>query len=828
MRRTSILFLFIYCSMIAVAQKVSGLILDKDGNPLSYSSISIKGTTRGTNANSIGKYSIQLSPGKYTLVCEHVGYTKQEKAVTVSGNDVTLDFTLEVQAVTMGEVLVSRKDPAYEIMKKVIAKRKYYQSQLNKFQCEVYTKGQLRVRDYPKKIFGQKIDFEDADTSKKKIIYLSETISRYSVDKPNKEKIEVLSSKVSGDSTGFGLAAPQFLSFYDNNILIGDKNNRLNPRGFISPISDNAVNYYRFRYQGSFIEDGRLINKIKIIPRRKYEPVFSGGYINIVENDWRIHSLQLELTKESQMEFVDTLRIEQMYKPVNDSVWAISSQVIYPAIKLLGFDAYGSFVNIYSKFDVDPEFGKNLFNTTILKFTDTAIKKNEYWETARPVPLQEEEIADYRRKDSLEQVRRDPHYIDSMQRIRNKVTVMNAMVFGQTFSDEKRKSTFSFKPVTEQILFNPVEGFIINTGGTWTKRFEKNSFDRRSLTLSPNLRYGFSNQHFNAYLTARYNFGTGYSTSLMLSGGSRIFQFNNQSPIGARTSSVSALISKNNRMKIYEARYFRGSFTKGIGHGFTWIAAFQYQDRWPLENTTNFSLLNKNKTYSPNYPDELISSNFMRHQVFMFLLSMRWQPHSRYIERPGEKINIGSKWPVFNAEYVQAIDKFLGSDEDFSKWRISMTHDLNFSLQGQLRYKIAVGGFFDTSKVQVQDYNHFNGNTSLFATEYLNSFQELPIYQYSNKKKFYSLAHVEYHLNGFLTNKIPGFRKLNWYLVGGLNTFYSNSDFNYLEYFVGFENILKQFRIDYVRGSFNGEKAKSGFKLGLNLRLFGRVFDDWP
>ena len=168
MKQATILLLFISFSLITRSQKVTGLILDKDGNPLAYSSISIKGTTRGTNANSVGKYSIQVSPGKYTLVCEHVGYTKQEKIVTISANDVTLDFTLEIQEVTMGEVLVSRKDPAYEIMKKVIAKKKYYQSQLNKFQCEVYTKGQLRIRDYPKKIFGQKVDFNDADTSKKK------------------------------------------------------------------------------------------------------------------------------------------------------------------------------------------------------------------------------------------------------------------------------------------------------------------------------------------------------------------------------------------------------------------------------------------------------------------------------------------------------------------------------------------------------------------------------------------------------------------------------------------------------------------------------------
>ena len=92
--------------------------------------------------------------------------------------------------------------------------------------------------------------------------------------------------KVSGQSDGYGLSAPQFISLYDNNIFIGEN---LNPRGFISPISDNAMNYYSYKYEGTFYEEGRQINKIKVVPKRKYEPLFS-GYINIVEDDWRIHS----------------------------------------------------------------------------------------------------------------------------------------------------------------------------------------------------------------------------------------------------------------------------------------------------------------------------------------------------------------------------------------------------------------------------------------------------------------------------------------------------------------------------------------------------------
>lgn len=814
--------------MNSFAQKVSGIITDEAGKPLPFASISIKGTIRGTNANNEGRYFIDLNPGTYTLICQHVGYKTESQKVTVGNEDQVINFKLSVEQLIMGEVIVSRKDdPAYEIIRSTIKKRKYYQSEFDKFQCEVYTKGELKVRNYPMKFLGQKIDFGDGDTSKNKMIYLSETVSNYAVDKPNKEKVQVISSKVSGQSDGWGLAAPQFFSFYDNTIQIG---NKLNPRGFISPISDNAINYYHYRYRGEFIEDGKLIDKIEIFPRRKYEPVFAGGFINIVDGEWCIHSVQLLLTKESQMELVDTLKIEQLYKQYNDSVWVIGSQVLYPTAKVLGFDAYGSFINIYSKFELDPSFNKKVFNNTVLKYEDSSNKKpNSYWESARPIPLQAEEISDYRIKDSLEQVRKDPHYIDSLERINNRVTVMKAMLFGQTFSERRKKMTFKVRPLTEQFSFNTVEGLVINTGATWTKRIGNKVINPKTFTLEPNLRYGFSNYHFNAHLTGRYNFGTKYYSSLMLSGGKRVFQFNNESPIGPRTNSISTLIGEKNQLKLYEAWYLRGSYTRGIGYGFTWTVAFQYQDRMPLENTTSFVIINhKNREYTPNYPYDLVSQNITRHQVFMTLLGLNFQPGCRYVELPDQKINIGSKWPVFNLQYIQGIDRIFGSDEKFSKWKFSISDDWNFKLKGKLSYRIGFGGFLDTSKVQVPDYQHFNGNTSTFATQYLNSFQLLPIYKYSNKAKFYTLIHIEHHFNGFLTNKIPLFRKLNWYLVGGANAFYVKSDFNYLEYFLGFENILKRFRIDLVRGAFKGESPSMHIRLGLNISLFSKAHDDWP
>jgi hypothetical protein len=532
------------------------------------------------------------------------------------------------------------------------------------------------------------------------------------------------------------------------------------------------------------------------------------------------------------MQYIDTMRIDQLYRRVDENKWAIASQVLYPSAKVFGFDAYGSFLNIYSGFNFNPTFDKKYFTNTILTYTDSANKKNsEYWKEARPVPLMADEVSDYKRKDSLEIVRRDPKYMDSIDKVRNKVNLFGALLFEQTFFTQTRRTTFSFRPLTEQFSFNVAEGLVINTGATWTKQLDTGSsiLGRRTITFAPNLRYGFTNKHFNGHLTFIYKYGKRNSSSIAVSGGKRIFQFNNYSPIGPRGNTFSSLLGENNRLKIYEAWYFRGSYNKGIGHGLSWTLAFQYQDRMPLDNRTDYTWRDrKDVEYTPNYPNELVNENIKRHQIFYGLVGFSWQPGTKYVQLPDRKLNMGSKYPVFTLQYIRSFPNLLGSDGDWSKWKFTVRDDLDFKLLGRFSYRLGVGGFFDTIKVQIPDYQHFNGNLSTFATEFLNSFQLLPLYRFSNTDKFYALAHLEHNFNGFLTNKIPGIRKLNLYLVVGANAFWLDKDRNYVEAFVGIDNIFKQFRIDFVHGFLDGKTYKSAFRIGFKRRNYRPRGDDWP
>ena len=176
-------FLFILHVVAANSATVSGWVKDKSGNSIPFASVLMKGTTKGTTANAKGFYSLEIGTGSYVLVAQHVGHKSLEKHIQVLSSSLEFNFELEEQQYNLKEVIVKSggEDPAYAIIRKAISKREEHLKEIKKFECEVYLKGQLQLRDYPKKFLGKAVDFEDGDTSKKKMIFLSESIVKLSL-----------------------------------------------------------------------------------------------------------------------------------------------------------------------------------------------------------------------------------------------------------------------------------------------------------------------------------------------------------------------------------------------------------------------------------------------------------------------------------------------------------------------------------------------------------------------------------------------------------------------------------------------------------------------
>ncbi len=817
MQKLITFFLILYVFQ-ARSATLSGIVKDKSGTPVPFASIIIKGTTKGTTANSEGSYALEIELGTHILIAQHVGHKSLEKIVKVSTAILKIDFELEIQQYNLKEVVVTSggEDPAYVIIRNAISKRESHLKEIKKFQCEVYLKGQLQLRAYPKKFMGKAVDFEDGDTSKHKSIFLSESVVTYTVEEPDSKKIDVSSSKVGGQSDGFGFADPQIISLYENNVSFG---RGLNPRGFVSPIANNALNFYKYKFEGTFFENGREISRIKVIPKRKYEPVFS-GYINIVEDEWRIQSVQLKILKEQAMQLLDTLVLEQLYVPVSRNIWVIKSQVLSPSGKIFGFDFWGNFLQVYDKFNLNPTFKKNFFDHTILKFEDSANKKSiSYWDSIRPIPLVLEEQKTYRKLDSLEVERKNPHYLDSLDKRRNKFKLMGFLFTGNSISVQKNKSFYGFPPMLTSLFYNTIEGGVIDFAAYYIKNYT----GRKSLTITPDIRYGFANQHLNPSISINYKYGKKYLKTVLISGGSKVFQFDNNSPILPILNTFTTLRQKYNYMKIYEANFFKMYYSSGIGNGLTIGADFQFQNRKPLENLTDMSSWKDypSRAFTPNYPTEIAQSNMLPNKASIFTVHASWKPGSNYIEFPDQKISIGSKYPTFNASYTQGINGLLGSNVSYSKWHIEITDNLNMKLGGKLNYSLDAGGFLNSDKVFIPDYQHIQGNQIFLATPFLSSFQLPSYYQYSNTSQLNLSAHLEYHLNGLVTNKIPGFRSLNLFFVTGGSALYIQPGTHYYEAYFGIENIFKLFRFDFVQGFEKNGGRPSGFRLTLPIVPFG-------
>ncbi|HEY8928415.1 MAG TPA: SusC/RagA family TonB-linked outer membrane protein [Mucilaginibacter sp.] len=93
---------FLVLPAMAQNKTVTGKVTDaKDGSPLPGVTITLKGTTTGTNTDANGAFSLSVPPAS-TLVITFLGYTTQE----VSGDNSPLNIKLQPTATALNEVVV--------------------------------------------------------------------------------------------------------------------------------------------------------------------------------------------------------------------------------------------------------------------------------------------------------------------------------------------------------------------------------------------------------------------------------------------------------------------------------------------------------------------------------------------------------------------------------------------------------------------------------------------------------------------------------------------------------------------------------------------------
>ncbi|UPT68080.1 MAG: DUF5686 and carboxypeptidase regulatory-like domain-containing protein [Sphingobacteriales bacterium JAD_PAG50586_3] len=277
------------CAVTANAQNtiVEGRVTDaKTGEGIAFAAVAFKGTSMGTTTDFNGYYIINVSKPVDSLRCVFVGYNPQTKKIT---RDVkqTIDFVLQPTAYNIGEVVIRPgENPAEVLLKKVIKHKKDNdKSKYDSYQYETYNKLQFDLNNFTDKISKRKalkqisFIFDNVDTSETGKAYLpifmTETVSDFYFRKnPADKKEMVKATKVSGIKNK---SVSQFLGDMYQNIDIYENTLLLFDKGFISPISNTGILFYKYFLTDSAYIESRWCYKVDFVPRLKQDLTFTGN-----------------------------------------------------------------------------------------------------------------------------------------------------------------------------------------------------------------------------------------------------------------------------------------------------------------------------------------------------------------------------------------------------------------------------------------------------------------------------------------------------------------------------------------------------------------------
>lgn len=846
MRSVFLSCLFSWIYFAAFAGGIKGKVTSQKNESLPYASISVKGQNTGTLANEDGKYELSLEPGIYDIVFQFLGYQTVVQTVQVTTSFTEINITLEEQPVSLQEARVAagKEDPAYTIMRKAISKARFHQLQVRSYHAKVYSRTSATINNIP---FLLQKRLRKAGIEEGKA-FLNESVAEITYTRPKTYKQKILSTR---NSVNNNMPSPNeyiLASLYSPVVA-----------GTISPLSPKAFNYYKFEYEGYFQDQGRTVNKIKVIPKAYGEGVFKGR-LYILEDLWAIHSYDLETTTEGL-----NIVAKQIFSPLHD-VWLPVSQNFKLNGSYLGFSGdFRYLVSVkYQKLDIDPnlkeevviidpkveeeiakatkrkgkeprekyttkEFRKytqsieteerkdlgKQFKTQMIR-QDTVLidplankRDSTYWNELRPIPLTTQELKGYRIQDSIivaKELRHEKPRPDSGYFKVKHIALGNTYALGN-------RTYFYFKSPIFSISYNTVEANSFYLLMQWRKEWARSDY----FVVKPYIRYSFGKDRLYGSLGLERG---GKDWMLGVTAGEIADQINQNNPILPFPNSIAGRFFEQNFVKLFQNKFFKAEFNRrNIGDILSAGASIEFQHRLELFNdpTAKSLFFWDSFEYTPNRPEnnELSNTGFPVHNAVLFKINGLVTPWRRYIVKNGEKRYLRSRGPSFSLDYKTTIPG-LG-DVHYATLEGGIRHDMNMGPRNSLSFSVSGGGFVNKKELYFIDYKHFMGNEFFFQmSDRLMHFRMLPYYTYSTSHWFLE-GHAVYTMQRFLFTRIEKLRLTGVKETLQIHYLKAPTLRNYTELVYGFDDVLRIGRLEFV-GQFQGAKIQSvGFRIGTSL-----------
>lgn len=796
------IFLFSGFSQVVFAQstKIRGRIIDsKTKQPLPFVNIAFKGTTIGTTSDFDGVYFLETRTPSDSLHISFVGYKEQVFKIQ-KANFQTLNVELESEAFNLQEItVIPGENPAHILLRKIIAKKeKNNPARFDSYEYESYTKMEMDLNNIKddfreKKIMKQfQFVFDYVDTSvitgKPYLpVFITESLSDYHFQKkPRVEREVIKASQMSGINDNASLA--QFTGQLHQNVNVYDNYIDLFNMGFVSPIADGGLRYYKYYLTDSAYRDGNWCYHMSFKPKRKQEPTFVGDFW-VADTTFAIQNMQMRIAKDVNLNWVKDLVSNNEFQKLNDTTWFLKKQNLFvdfmlsekDSTKQMGF--FGRKTISYRDVKINLPIKKEIIkldNNVIVEETALTQSK-EFWDNARPFKLSERESGIYSMVDSIQNV---PLY-------RNIIDVIQTFVTGYYVNGK-----FEYGPYYKLYSFNEIEGNRFMFGGRTSNDFST------KIMLNGHLAYGDKDNKFKYGLGFLYminklpreTFGVQYKHDIQQLG---------KSPNAFTEGNIlSSLLKRNPNNKLTMVSQLEAHYEKEWFQGFSNTLKFRYRDISPTKFVPFGTTLDNGGT-----PISGITSTELE-------LRTRFTQNEKMVMGEFERVHLGGPFPIFNLYLTMGMKDALGADNEYYKVDLSVEHTVEIPPLGNFYYLLSAGKLF--GKVPYPLLHLHEGNETYAFDPY--AFNMMNYYEFTSDQ--YVSLFVEHHFNGLILNRIPLFRKLKWRtvvsgkgLIGSLsdknNGALANSDAKmlfpqglsdvsepYFEASVGIENIFKFIRID--------------------------------
>lgn len=789
--------------------KISGKITDSLSQPLSYVSVDISGRSKGTTTNQDGQYSIVLNKGEYTLLYTIIGYKPETVTINLS-KDTTQDIILKEDNKGLSEVqiTVTKKDRAEEIIENVIRQKEIFLKKVQHASYKVYIKATEENDRIGKsiKVLSHPIN-KDNNLDK---MNMAEVLLNVDYSYPDKirEKRTAVKHRGNMNNLFFLSTADGDLNFYKNLV----KTPRLTKIPMLSPISYSGLVAYKFKTLNIRQENGRKIYTIKVIPSQMGNALVQGE-VEVMDSAWVLLRTHFEFPKYHLLDY-DNFSVDQQFELVDNKVWLPARQEFNYTSKMKKYKTAGKTIAIYQDYVTDTTFSRTHFSAELSSTSENAYNRDSaFWEEARKEALTERENRYITYHDSVNRVTNSKVYLDSVDRIYNKITVSKILFFGQGIYNRNKEKTITLPPLIDVIEPFELGGLRFGIEGTYTKIYP----NRKKIHIGTDLSYGIRNKDIKGHITLERMYDPFHSSYYRIKVGRQFdYIFDNDSWANA--------FQRSNIYEKYSALVENGFEIK---NGLYFKNTIEFETRNSIENykfNTKYDTLFRG-TVSNNAPVA-----FDPYNAFYSDIKLSYVPHQLYKREPKEKIILGSKWPTFSVLWRKGIPNVLKSKINFDYLEFGIHQKLKLGLVGISDYGLVTGSFFNTKKMGIVDYKYMRRGDPLLFTEPSRNFQALdstfPVF-----KRFYE-AHYMHNFNGSIINRIPLFKKLNISEVVGAGLLYlTENDLQYAEGFAGLEKIFTIFNEKlklgtYVVGSV-ANKYNNPIQFKIAIQYYNRTTKKW-